>query len=56
MHNKGVGGWVYFLTVIGAAVYFVQRSAGFWGQVVGFLKGLIWPAVATYKILELWKI
>ncbi len=56
MNNNGFFGGVYFLTIIGAAIYFIQRADGFWYGVLGFLKALIWPLLVTYKILELLKI
>jgi hypothetical protein len=46
-------GGVYFLTIVGAAVYYVQHSAGFWGFLLALLKGLVWPAFVTYRALEL---
>ena len=51
MHN----GAVYGLGMIGAAVYFVQQSTGFWMGVLGVLKALVWPAMVMYKVLELLK-
>lgn len=53
--NKGGGpfGGVYFLTIIGAAVYFVQNSVGFWGFILALLKALVWPAFVTYHVLGL---
>lgn len=52
--NKGgpLGG-AYFLTFIGAAVYFVQNSAGFWGFVLALLKACVWPAYVVHRALEL---
>jgi len=49
-------GAVYGLGMIGAAVYFIQQSTGFWMGVVGLLKALVWPAVVMYKVLELLKL
>ena len=54
MHkHDGILGGAYGLTVIGAIVYYVKLSVGFWGGVVGFLKGCVWPAFVVYKVLEL---
>ncbi len=54
MHDDGGLGFAYFLTIIGAAVYFIQRSTGgFWGGVVGLLKALVWPAFVIYRVLGL---
>ena len=38
------------MVFIGALVYFVQHSVGFWGAFVGFLKAIIWPILLTYKV------
>jgi hypothetical protein len=47
--SASTGGF-YFLGFIGAAVYFISQSVGFWGGVVGFLKALVWPAFLVYEI------
>jgi hypothetical protein len=41
-------GAVYGVGLIGAAVYFISHSAGFWMGVLGFLKALVWPAFLVY--------
>jgi hypothetical protein len=53
--NKGGGpfGGAYFLTFIGAAVYFVQNSVGFWGFILALLKAAVWPAFVIYEVLDL---
>ncbi len=56
MHSGGMLGGAYFLTIVGAAVYFIQHAANFWGGVVGLLKAFVWPAFAIYKVLELLKL
>lgn len=48
----GLGG-VYLMTVVGAAVYFIQAADGFWAGVLGLLKALVWPAFVVYRALEL---
>jgi hypothetical protein len=45
-------GGAYFLGMIGAAVYYIQHSTGFWGGVVGFLKALVWPSFLVYDLLR----
>ncbi len=47
------GGGIYFLGIIGAAVYYIQQSATFWQGVVGVLKALVWPAFLIHKLLGL---
>lgn len=49
----GTFGGLYLLTVIGAAVYFINTADGFWSGVVGLLKAIVWPAFAVYRALEL---
>jgi hypothetical protein len=55
MNNNGFMGGVYFMTIVGAAIYFIQHSTSFWGGVLGLLKALIWPLLVIYKALELLK-
>ena len=53
MHSGGMLGGAYFLTIVGAAVYFMQHAATFWGGVLGLLKAFVWPAFVIYKVLEI---
>jgi len=46
-------GWVYFLGVIGTAVYYVQQVSGFWLVVLAILKAIVWPAFLLYKVFQL---
>ena len=50
--NAG-GGSFYGLGFIGAAIYFISTSAGFWGGILGFLKAIVWPVFMVYKALEI---
>ena len=50
-HRKSCGG-VYFLGFVGAAIYYLQQSTGFWNGVLGVLKALVWPAFLVYKLLS----
>ena len=50
--GHGHGGALYGLGAVGAAVYYVQNSVGFWGAIVGVLKGLVWPALLVYHVFE----
>ncbi|HVY01994.1 MAG TPA: hypothetical protein VHA12_04490 [Candidatus Nanoarchaeia archaeon] len=45
-------GTAYGLGVVGAAVYFISNSVGFWGGVLGLLKALVWPAFLVYQMLK----
>jgi hypothetical protein len=52
MRNHAAGGGVYGLGFIGALVYFVQQSTGFWSGVVGILKAIVWPAFLVYRLFN----
>lgn len=55
MGNKVCGaqnGTIYGLGFIGAAIYFISVSTGFWSGVLGFLKALVWPAFLVYEALK----
>ncbi|HEY5806272.1 MAG TPA: hypothetical protein VIS56_02700 [Candidatus Saccharimonadales bacterium] len=46
-------GAVYGLGFIGAVIYFIQQASGFWEIILAILKAVVWPAILTYKLLEL---
>ena len=52
MKNGGTCGTIYGLAVVGAIVYFIRHAATFGAGVLGVVKGLLWPAVLMYKLLE----
>lgn len=49
-------GGLYFITFIGAAVYFVHQSHGFWGFIYALLKACVWPAITLYRVLTLMQV
>ncbi|HSX05699.1 MAG TPA: hypothetical protein VLF69_04480 [Candidatus Saccharimonadales bacterium] len=51
INQHGPTGFVLLLAYIGAAVYFVQQSAGFWGFVWALIKALAWPAILVHHLL-----
>jgi hypothetical protein len=51
MHCGGSGGCFYFLGFLGALIYFLQTSTGFWNSVLAILKALVWPVFVVLKIL-----
>jgi hypothetical protein len=53
MNNKNTSEAVYGLGMVGAAVFYIQQAATFWGGVIGIGKAIIWPALVVYKILGL---
>ncbi len=52
-HHKGGAGGAYCLGFLGAAVYYLQTSTGFWNGVLGILKAIVWPAFLVHKLLGL---
>lgn len=53
MNQGGPMGFVLFAAWIGALVYFIQQSEGFWGFVLAVLKSTVWPAFLVHRALEL---
>jgi hypothetical protein len=51
MHQGGGSGAVYGLGLIGAWVYYFRHATTFQQGVVGFFKGLFWPAFLVYELL-----
>lgn len=43
---------VYGLGMIGAWVYFIGHATTFWIGVLGFLKGIVWPALLVFEALK----
>jgi hypothetical protein len=53
VNKPGPLGFVFFTAWIGALVYFVQNSIGFWGFVLAVLKSMVWPAFVLHAVLKL---
>jgi len=49
---QGTGSAFYGLGFIGAAIYYVSTSTGFWMGVLGLLKALVWPAFLVFHLLR----
>jgi hypothetical protein len=43
---------LYFFGFIGAAIWFISKSTGFWMGVLGFLKAIVWPAFLVYEAFK----
>ncbi len=43
-------GGVYLVAYLGAAVYFMQTSYGFWGTALALVKALVWPAYLIHSL------
>jgi hypothetical protein len=46
-------GGAYFVTIVGAAVYFIQNADGFWGVIWAIIKAFVWPGFVVHRALEL---
>lgn len=51
--KSGGAGGAYFLGMIGAAVYYLDVSFGFWPSITALLKALVWPAFLVHHLLGL---
>ena len=47
------GAPVYFLGMVGAAVYYLNIAHGFGAVVTSILKAIVWPAFLVYHLLGL---
>ncbi len=47
----GASGTIYGLGFIGALIYFLQHSVGFWPSILAILKAVAWPAMLVYNLL-----
>ncbi len=52
IYRSGASEAVYGLGLIGAWVYFIGHAATFWLGLLGFFKGIIWPAMLVYELLK----
>jgi hypothetical protein len=50
--HRGGSEAVYGLGLIGAWVYFIGQADTFWVGVLGFLKGIVWPALLVFEALK----
>ena len=51
-YQGGSSDAVYGLGLIGAWVYYIGRATSFEQGVIGFFKGLVWPAFLVYDLLK----
>ena len=52
IRQGGASEAVYGLGLIGAWIYYFTHAATFWLGVLGFLKGIVWPAMLVYEVLK----
>ncbi|MDB5170216.1 MAG: hypothetical protein JWN82_612 [Candidatus Saccharibacteria bacterium] len=52
--NPGLG--IYFVTYVGAAIYFVDKADGFGQTVLAFLQAAVWPAYLVNHVFTMLRI
>jgi len=52
IRQRGASDAIYGLGVIGAWAYFIGRAPTPRLRVLGFLKGILWPAILVYELLK----
>ena len=52
IRQGGASEAVYGLGLIGAWIYFISHAGTFWLGVLGFFKGIVWPAILVYELLK----
>jgi hypothetical protein len=50
--QRGASEAVYGLGLIGAWIFYIGHATTFWLGVLGFLKGIVWPAMLVYEALK----
>jgi hypothetical protein len=50
--HQGGGEAVYGFGLIGAWIYYISHATTFAMGVLGFLKGIVWPAMLVYELLK----
>ena len=50
--EKSSSGAVYGMGFIGAAVYYIACSTGFWMGVWGVIKAIFWPAFLVFYAMK----
>ena len=49
--NSCRGGF-YGLGFIGALIYYISTTTGFWMVILGILKAIVWPGFLVYELLK----
>ena len=52
IRQAGASEAVYGFGLIGAWIYYFTHAATFWLGVLGFFKGIVWPAMLVYEALK----
>ena len=52
IRQAGASEAVYGFGLFGAWIYYFTHAATFWLGVLGFFKGIVWPAMLVYEALK----
>ena len=52
IHQRSTSEAVYAFGLIGAWVYYFTTATTFWIGVLGFFKGIVWPAILVFQALK----
>lgn len=52
-YYRGSSEAVYGFGLIGAWIYYFSTATTFWVGVLGFFKGIVWPAMLVYEAMKL---
>lgn len=52
VYKRGASEAVYGLGMIGAWIYFISTAPTFWIGVLGFFKGIVWPAFVVFELMK----
>jgi hypothetical protein len=52
VYRGGASGAVYGFGLFGAWFYYLSTAATFWMGVLGFIKGIFWPAFLVYELMK----
>jgi len=52
IHQRSTSEAVYGFGLIGAWVYYFTTATTFWIGVLGFFKGIVWPAILVFQALK----
>ncbi|MBN2095690.1 MAG: hypothetical protein JW727_06575 [Candidatus Aenigmarchaeota archaeon] len=50
--GPGCGSAIYGLGFLGALVYYITTSTGFWMAILGVMKAILWPGFLVYGVLK----
>ena len=56
MHNPNPGLGIFFVTYVGALIYFFDKAQGFGESVLAFLQAAVWPAYLVNHVFTMLRI